>query len=386
MSNFQYHSVIPENNKSSFSEYDNIDFVMTFENRAMNLNSLRIEGDLSVTQDDKALSDTTNFFKDIKLDHLVGAHSLCESVQTSFFNGSNLIENLSEYPRYCKMKNACRKARGDMNNGSNVCELLAPTDAMTNLVLKGVTPPANAKSTSGDIVAPLAPDFSFKPEICLNNATSDGMPVLPYGKSGAIRLTINLARVNAVLFGVDVDPSKTKYSVSNLQVTFSSVPESQEQMSNKVVMNTIQSIKPSVESGFANIGVKVPAICNACSISFQKQNEENTPTNNNLQLQKIPNLQEVQYLFNDSTNSLVSYLLRDYEEVVNRGIESMFSTGRNSLGMQTLAENDGFVAGLYFDDFIDLRNQKFNFQVNSGISGGSSSMLAYLYFHSIISI
>ena len=143
---------------------------------------------------------------------------------------------------------------------------------------------------------------------------------------------------------------------------------------------------PSIESGFANVGVKVPAVCNSVSISFQLQNEENTAQNNNLQLQSVPNLTELQYLFNDSTNSLVSYLLRDYEEVVSRGIESMFSTGRNSLGIQQLANNEGFVAGLFFDDFIDLRNQKFNVQITSGISGGASNMLMYMYFHSILSI
>ena len=104
-------------------------------------------------------------------------------------------------------------------------------------------------------------------------------------------------------------------------------------------------------------------------------------------MQSVPNLTELQYLFNDSTNSLVSYLLRDYEEVVNRGIESMFSTGRNSLSIQNVLQiMKAFVAGLFFDDFIDLRNQKFNVQLTSGITGGSSSMLMYMYFHSILSI
>ena len=386
MSNFMYHTVIPENNKGVFTEYDNVDFVMTFEGRALNLNSVRIEGDLTVRQNGSILSSTVNENKDIKLDHLVGAHSFCESIQTSFFNGSNLIENLVEYPRWVKMKNACRKSRGDMNNGSNVCELLAPTNEMTNLMLKGITPPDNRnQADTADLTDPLPPDFSFKPMICLNNAQSNGQNVLPYAKSGAIRLTINLARVAGCIFGVDCD-NNTSYEISNLQVSFSSVPETPDMMNNTVVMTTVQSVKPSVESGFANVGVKVPAECNSVSISFQEQNRENTAVNNNLNLTKVPNLTELQFLFNDSTNSLVSYLLRDYEEVISRGIESMFSNGRNMLNVNNLNANDGFVAGLYFDDFIDLRNQKFNVQITSGITGGDTSLLMYLYFHSIISI
>ena len=82
MSSFMYHTVIPENNKGSFTEYDNVDFVLTFEGRALNLNSVRIEGDLTVKQDGAILSSDANFFKDIKLDHLAGAHSFVESCQT----------------------------------------------------------------------------------------------------------------------------------------------------------------------------------------------------------------------------------------------------------------------------------------------------------------
>ncbi len=61
-----------------------------------------------------------------------------------------------------------------MNNGSNVCELLAPVDDMTNLILKGTTPPVQTTPAQ----PALDPDFSIKPEFSLNNAS--GNPVLPY--------------------------------------------------------------------------------------------------------------------------------------------------------------------------------------------------------------
>lgn len=378
MNNWTYHSVIPENNKASFGEYDNIDFQLTFEGRAMNLNSVRIIGDLSVTAGGNPLSDVTNVAKDIKLDRLVGAHAFIESITTSFFNGGNVIENLTEYPRYVKMKNAGRKGVNQMNNGSNVCELLAPVDDMTNLILKGTVPPDNTTAN----LAPLNPDFSIKPEICLNNAS--GSPVLAYSKTGAIRLTVNLGRVFSALYGVDVN-NTVSYSISNLKVSFTSVPEDPS-MNDAVVMRTIVNLKQSIESSFANIGVKVPAICDRMSASFQVQQNENTAKNNNTELAKVPNLTELQFLFNDITNSLVSFLLRDYEEIISRYIDSFYDTGKNALTTYNLADNDGFGAGLDFDDFIDLRNQKFNLQLQSGISGQAQNMIIYMYFHSIIKV
>lgn len=378
MNNWTYHSVLPENNKASFGEYDNIDFQCTFEGRAMNLNSVRIVGDLSITQGGQPLSDASNYGKDIKLDRLVGAHSFIESISTSFFNGGQVIENLTEYGRFVKMKNAGRKGVNQMNNASNVCELLAPLDTMTTAMMKGTVPKDNTVA-----LAPVPIDFSIKPEICLNN--SSGHPTLAYSKSGAVRITINLARVFAALYGLDVD-NTTAYSISNLKLAFSSVPEDPASMNESLVMRTVINLKQSIESSFANIGVKVPAICDRMSASLQIQNNENTAKNNNYELNKIPNMDELTFLFNDSTNSLVSFQLRDYEEVISRYIDSFYDTGKNALSTYNLANNNGFGLGLDFDDFLDLRNQKFNVQLQSGITTQAENMVIYMYFHSVIKV
>tara|TARA_Y100000114_G_scaffold75814_1_gene69540 strand:+ start:1891 stop:3048 length:1158 start_codon:yes stop_codon:yes gene_type:complete len=385
MNSWTYHSVIPENNKSGtgatdgYTEFDNVDFNLEFEGRALNLNSVRLIGSVKVTDNGTSLANPANIHKDIKLDRLVGAHSFIESIQTSFFNGSSLVENLSDYPRYVKMKNAGRKGINQMNNGSNVCELLAPVDDMTNLILKGTTPPDN----SGANLDPLDPDFSIRPEFCLNNAT--GNPVLPYSKTNSIRVTVNLNRVFSALYGLDVS-STTKYRIQNLKLSFTSVPESPEMIDEKSVMRTIYNLKQSVESSFANIGVKVPEICDRVSCSFQLQSAENTAKNNNTELAKVVGLQEVQFLMNDSTNSLISFLLRDYEEVISRYIGSFYDTGKNALTANQLANNDGFGIGLDFDSFIDLRNNRFTLQLSSAINQEADHLIIYMYFHSVMTV
>ena len=90
-------------------------------------------------------------------------------------------------------------------------------------------------------------------------------------------------------------------------------------------------------------------------------------------------------MFNDSTNSYISFLLRDNVEIVGRYLDSFYDSPRNAMTINNLANNDGYGVGLDFDDFVDLRNQKFNLQIDSAISN-LNPMVVYMYFHSIISV
>ena len=51
-----------------------------------------------------------------------------------------------------------------------------------------------------------------------------------------------------------------------------------------------------------------------------------------------------------------------------------------------LNSNDGAIYGLSFGSYIPLNNQKFNIQLNSGIGSRSTTFIAYLYFHSLLSM
>ncbi len=375
---YNYRSVIPENIKDTYQEYDQVDFVCTFEGEALNLNSVRLEGRVNVTQNGEPLNTIANYAKDIKLDRFVGAHSVCESIQTQF--QGNMIENVTNYGRYVKMTTTATHGQGDMCNASAVCELKAPTDRMTNMVLKGVVPKTPPPSLGVNALRE-DPDFSFKPLICLNSGEGSA---LPYSKSGVIRLSFNLARVGAALYGVDVD-GQTAYSLSNLKLSYSTVPETPEMRNQKIVMNTKLSISQSIQTSLANISVKVPAVVNAVSCSFLAQGSENSLRDNTLGLEKVVNLNQLTFGFNDSTNSYISFLLRDNVEVIGRYLDSFYDSPRNAMTVNNLTNNDGYGVGLDFSDFVDLRNQKFNLQIDSAISN-LNPMIIYLYFHSIISV
>ena len=377
-----YSEVIPNNLKTQYTEFDVIDFALSHPNRKLNLGSIRIEGELNVQYNGKNLNsddvvDGSHINgKQIYLDHLVGSHSICEQITCSISAGGSrqVIENLNEYPRYVKMASSATQGRNDMLNSNNVCELKTVDAMVTNSLLQGVVPPSDPTSGSQRV----DPDFSFRPLICFNS----GAGALGYNKTGDIEISVTLARVFAVLFCNDVN-IKVSYSLRNLRLRYTTSPMDDD--NSPVVMKTKLQIKSSIQSSFANVQTRVPAVCNAVTASFQVQANENTAVNNNLELNKVPALNQTQFLFNDSTNTLVSYILKSNSEVVSRAIDSMLDTGRNSLNTQNLASNNGFLLGLDFDQQINLADQKFSVQLNSGITS-LVPMVIYMYFHSFVEL
>ena len=251
----------------------------------------------------------------------------------------------------------------------------APFDPMTNSILAGVVPSTQLTTAPQR----LNPDFSIRPLFCMNS----GEGAVSYDQVGDVQISVTLARNFGAIFGNDVDEN-VKYVIRDLKLRFTSRPDDGER--EPVVMKTKLNIKQSIQSTFANIQTRVPAVCTAVTVSFQPQGEENTATNNNLQLAKIPSLSQTQFLFNDSTNTLVSYIIRSVSEVTDRAIDSMMDTGRNALSPVHLANNNGFLVGTDFGgQAVDLSDTKFSLQLTSGISSATPH-IAYMYFHSFVEV
>ena len=377
-----YHEVIPQNLKTTYQEFDVVDFHLIHPNRKLNIGSIRLEGELNVQYDgqdlnsDSVVDGTHINGKQIYLDHMVGAHSLCESINVAISAGGSrqVIENIQDYGRYVKMSSSATSGRNDNLNSNNLCELKAVDDSLTNPLLQGISPPSNPSNE----LQRLDPDFSIRPLICFNSGAGN----VGADKTGDIELSVTLARTFAVFFGNDVN-SKVKYSLKDLRVRYTTSPMDDDK--EPVILKTKLSIKQSIQSSFANIQTRVPAVCNAVTASFQVQANENTAVQNNYALDKVPSLTQTQFLFNDSTNTLVSYILRSDSEVISRAIDSMLDTGRNSLSTQNLANNNGFLLGLDFDQMISLQDSKFSLQLQSGISS-SVPMIIYMYFHSFVEL
>ena len=158
MSNrINYHSVIPENNRDTYGEFDVVDFRAQFPERAMNLNSVRLTGTLEVLDENSGLLNT----EECQMDKLVGAHSFFQQIQV-FVNGVS-VDNILEYPRMVKMITSASENPADMFNAHNLCELKAPCDVVAEEICRGEGIQAQL-----DTEVRRDMDFSVKPMISLN--------------------------------------------------------------------------------------------------------------------------------------------------------------------------------------------------------------------------
>lgn len=385
----QYHSSLPENTKDSYSPFDTIDFVIYPEGRALQLNKIRLCGDVELAQAGQ-LTLVANRLKDIAVDHMVGAHSFIDQIQTEFMGGSSasgVVEILNDYPRYVKMVTASSNDEADMVNASHSCELKSPFPEYSRALICGkeapkqdtITPATSEPTDTTNGVCERNLDFSLKLENCLNRAS--GNTRLDVSKTGAIKVSILLNRVQNALQGSNCDSTLT-YSLKNLRMLYCSTEVQPSQV--PTLMSNIYSYKQSIQSSFANIQSKVPAICSAVSLTFNKQSREGDFVESNTDLTLVPNVSEVVFSFNDSTNSLVSYSIKDREEYLRRYLESM-SFSHKGAKLNKVYSNKTFGVGLDFRDRVDLTTQKFNTQITSDISS-ADPYVVYLYFHSLMSV
>lgn len=363
-----YHRAEVENSKNSYTEHDNLDVFLNAEGRALKANSVRIQGVLSVTKTagNTRIANTD----DIQLDNAVGVHALVDIISVEMAN-VGMVEQYSEYSRYVKMKNIANDDLNDYHSGLNLAEYRAPSEKASQALLTGFTSAASS-ATADDVKDQ---DFSFKPMCCLNAMSGD----VSFAKTGAIKLSITLNKVAQVLYGTDVD-ANTKYTLSDVRVSYRTVPD----VDQPVSMDRVLSLKSSINSKFSNTLAKVPAVVRGVSCCFMKQSRENDLVECNQAMDVLQGIKEVQFVFQDSTSQYISYPLRDKGQIIERFVESLGGKGHNQVNANNNQMNFGI--GLSFPP-VDLSNQKFNIQINSDMASLSTTpYIIYQYFHSSIQV
>ncbi len=361
-----YHQVEPQATQDKYTAFDNVDFVINVgEGRRLLKNSVRVLGDLKINT-----TGSTRSVGNVGFDRVAGAHAFIDSCQVSSIN-QGLIENITNYGRWVSMAGHAAYDRNDMVNSNLACELRASKQTITDFYGRGIL-----TETDGSGVAVLEEDadFSIKPICALNRMSGDD---LPSSKSGAITLTINLQRDRVALMG-NAQVADSNYELRNLRVTYQSVAD--DGSSSQTGMRTIYNIKSNILSGAASISANVPALCSSVVMSFCDTAVENQLNENSLALEEPQALTEVQYLFNDQTNSLITYVLEDRTEMLERFIDAMGVSGHNQVSKDVFKSNEGFALGLDFDGLVDLSKNRFTVQLQTGANNSPSN--AYLYFSS----
>jgi hypothetical protein len=370
--NIVYHSVVPQNEAASYTENDQIDFLLDFQGRKLLPGSVRLEAVLNVTKSAGVANDLTF----LKLDEVTGAHALIESLTTETAQQGNIEVISSDYSRYVKMKRQATMGPNDFLAASKLVELCSPDNrtSSSHLRLKvnvNDTTPLNIPN-----------DFSLKLENCINNINGP----LSYNKSGYVKLSAVLAQSVKAFYGGSNALTTVSYNLEKVRIKFQSVPEDNNNA--QLTMRTAYLVKQTLTSASANVSSKVPSVCSGFVGSFLKTDNDLDRIENSKKLELPPAMQEVRVLFNDNSNNLLTYNLRNVNDQILKGAAAFGNNGDlpNMLSNNYIASDcGGYILGANFDSLVNLTNQKINVQVASGISNVTPHNI-YLYFLGVVSM
>jgi hypothetical protein len=381
MQDIRYHSVQPSNKKSTYSEFDNIDFILNANGRKLVGGSVRILGDVTVYPNGvNPLTETVSF------DGLTGSHSWFNSIITSC-SSIGQVENLNFYPHMVASKARAQLSREDTFQSQYACENRVPDGRMSCAVLKGTT--AGVITTyDPTLIRPM--DFAVRPDFCLNSFLAGTDNNLPFAKTGDITISLIVSQSISVLFGTEKTGTGAigvdrNISISNLRITFTSVPDDG-QYPKAYQMRVGSSLKQSLQSTYSNISTLAPLIADRFWMAFVPQSWDNSAINNGLACYRPPNVSRVEYLWSDSFNTEYTYAIVNEEEMLTNAIKAVNGiVSDNQATLNILASNDGYLLGMPFGSFIDLRQNKLSINLESAISS-SNPITCYMFFSGVVSL
>lgn len=371
----KYHSTQPENFKEFYEEQEIIDFVLSFPADKIESGSIRINADVQLVDDaGEAISDIVT--KKIFLNGLCGSHAFFDNVNCSTELLGN-IENLSYYNRLQSTKAVASLTEQTVFNSEYICELRCPDELVAGNMLKGVNEYVLALAgTTALQVGTIPTDFSMKLDCAFNNFVGDVF--VPYVKTGDMKISLRVAPETTALWGDDTIGTSIKYRFSNLNCSFRSI--SDDGVYSKQYAYMIKGdLKQSIQSNFTNITTKFPLQnCSSMFASFIPQSLDNTNEGDSLACHQLPSVDELQFLFNDSSNQLITYQLDNQQEILDNFVQSVGSTV-NACSLSNVYANKSWGIGLPFSAPMNLANQKLSLNLKSQINS-SYPYVMYAFF------
>ena len=373
MNDLRYSISLPENQKDTYSEFDTVDFKLSYINRKLIGGSIRLLADVSV-------SSNTSLTETIAFDGFVGGHSFVDTISTSIQTAGQ-VENIRFYSRYISSKAKASLTKDDLFSSAYVCEGRCPSDKMASAMLKGMV--AYGKDTEYNAVFRKDLDLAVKLDFCLNNMIGDNM--LPYAKTGDIYVSLTLPRNVSVLYGSEAIGGAKNYSLKNLRIAYMTVADDGK-YSPKYNMRIRTDLKQTIASTYSNISTKVPIVADAFFATFIKTDKENNVAYNSLANERLPLVSRLEFLWNDSFSQEYTYELDNEEQILTNYIKAVSKVvGDNNATTNVLASNDSWGIGLSFGQFVDLSKSKIGINIRSGVIS-TDPYTCYLFFSGVISL
>lgn len=378
----QLHSTLPESSAESYAPFTTVDFLIMAPGRKLMRNSIRIEGDIRATKDNTAWDATgfVDYDSNVKIDNMVGAHAFFDSFTTET-QSSGVLETLANYPRFISTHARATMADDDLLSSKMVAEARGPVEANGNLALQPVVDSAFVTGQSEQADQRSKPSFSIKPMVAFNRSAGGQFS---FDRSGYIRVSCILAANNNALFG---GAGTAEYVLENLQCRFMTEPD--DGAMEPMMMRSYVNVVSSVQSAATTVSARVPSTSvNSVTISTIRQDHVQSQEYNSYALEQLPQFDNISFLFANSMQNYVTYVIREDSDALSKGLESMESAGHSEVSAKTLKANKGSIYGLSFSEYVDLSTQKFTVQLKlddaDAISTNPQDL--HMFFNSLITL
>lgn len=365
MKNLIYHSVEPQNKRQVYNPLFNLDFNLDFQGRKLIPGSVRLEG--VVLREDRGAVFNSR----------LGSHALIDSLSVQIDNAGGIVEDLQDYGHYVLKK--IITSRTDEELGYNASHLVALQSA-NQTTAKEVVQLGSSNNGANNLTENTG-DFSMKPYCVLNNALMESGS-MNYSKTGMIKLSVRLA--DGVKALENTDNGNVSYIITDLRICY--ITEMEDDDTRPIVVEGIQTVKSTVEGNFTSLNASVVGAVRNVSVTFQDVLKENNPLTDEYQTFFIPQIERVEFLFNDATNTMITYNIDNNVEILDRFVESMNRGNRthNSLGVINSKNNQAFGLGLDFGGYIPLDSNKIRVVITSGLNT-TGTLNAYMCFKTRLS-
>jgi hypothetical protein len=193
-----------------------------------------------------------------------------------------------------------------------------------------------------------------------------------------MKISLRVAPETTALWGNATIGTDIKYRLSNVNCTFRSIPD--DGVYSKQYTYMIKGdLKQSIQSNFTNITTKFPLQnCTSMFASFIPQSLDNSNQGDSLACHQLPSVDELQFLFNDSSNQLITYQLDNQEEILSNFVDALGSTV-NACSLSNVYANKSWGIGLPFSAPINLSGQKLSLNLKSDVNS-NTPYIGYFFF------
>ena len=350
-----FKSIQPRNLLPSYNPGQEVNFDLQFPNEALKANSVYLTGKLHMAP--VGLIGDEKYF-----DPLVGCASFMENVIIKCDSGL-FSEVITNYSRLVKVKNLGMSPDEASQGMKNSAELVCGNLEHTTLLIQNTC-------ANGDAVLP----FSHRFHNALNSMVGD----LDYSRTGRITLSFKLPIIQKCVFGAT---APTSYTLSELEVHYMTVPAGSPSVSVMVVNDTQKLISTTNSTVYNTFTQKI----DSCLLTFAPTTVETDASKNSLVCSN-PNINKLQFAFNNQSNQLVAYSLENQEELLLSGYSVLANKGMSAdirtkltLAVQDPSHNftDGYLVGLQLGQLEDFRTNALS--VNMRINNLPEQLYCYMY-------